>query len=128
VKKAFFPLLSLVFVITCAAFVFFLRDSSPTYVHVAAPAVSVGADDPVRPSIGAPSVTGNPVRAQNTLVNINTASLAELMTLHGIGEVMGQRIIDYREGSGSFMAVEEIMDVSGIGERTFENIRDRITV
>lgn len=61
-------------------------------------------------------------------VNINTADKTELMTLKGIGEVKAQSIIDYREENGSFQTIEEIKNVSGIGEGTFANLKDSITV
>lgn len=63
-----------------------------------------------------------------TVVNINTADKAALTTLSGIGEVKAQAIIDYRTANGPFVAVEEIMDVSGIGTATFNAIKDFITV
>lgn len=62
------------------------------------------------------------------LVNINEADLDELMTLHGIGMVLGQRIIDYRAEYGDFSAIEDIMYVSGIKESIYEDIKDFITV
>lgn len=62
------------------------------------------------------------------VVNINTATLAELDTLPGIGPVIAQRIIDYREANGPFSTIEGIMDVSGIGPATFDKIKDLITV
>lgn len=62
------------------------------------------------------------------LININTASKSELMQLNGIGEVKAQAIIDYRESFGGFLTVDEITLVSGIGEKTLEKNRDRITV
>jgi competence protein ComEA len=62
------------------------------------------------------------------LININTASLEELDSLPGIGPTLAQRIIDYREEHGPFATIEEIMEVSGIGPATFENIKDLITV
>lgn len=65
---------------------------------------------------------------QNTRVNINTADLEELMTLKGIGEVKAQAIIDYRTEYGSFNSVDELINVSGIGEKTLDNLRDYITV
>lgn len=62
------------------------------------------------------------------LVNINTASAAELDSLSGIGPTLAQRIIDYRNENGPFTDIEDIMNVSGVGPSTFENIKDLITV
>lgn len=61
-------------------------------------------------------------------VDINTATAAELETLPGIGPKTADSIVEYREANGTFGAIEDIMDVPGIGEGTFEKIRDRITV
>lgn len=61
------------------------------------------------------------------LININTASLEELDSLPGIGPTIAQRIIDYREENGAFEVIEDIMNVSGIGPSTFEQIKDLIT-
>lgn len=61
-------------------------------------------------------------------ININTASLSELDSLPGIGPVYAQRIIDYQMGNGSFSSIEEITKVKGIGQDTFEKIKDKITV
>ena len=62
------------------------------------------------------------------LVNVNTATAAELETLPGIGEVIAQAIIDHRTENGPFASVEELLDVSGIGDATLENIRELVTV
>lgn len=62
------------------------------------------------------------------IININSANLLQLMQLNGIGEVKAQAIIDYREKIGRFTAIEQIMEVKGIGEKTFEKIKDKITV
>ncbi len=67
-------------------------------------------------------------KSQSNLININTASREELETLPGIGEVLSQRIIDYRRTNGYFKSIEEIKEVSGIGEKKFEAIKDLITV
>lgn len=61
-------------------------------------------------------------------ININTASQAELQKLPRIGEVVAQRIIDFREKNGKFKKIEELMKVRGIGEKTFDNLKDLITV
>ena len=61
------------------------------------------------------------------LVNINTAPAEELQTLSGIGKVMAERIIEYRS-SNSFKSKEDIMSVEGIGNKTYEKIKDSITV
>ncbi|MDD2361746.1 MAG: helix-hairpin-helix domain-containing protein [Oscillospiraceae bacterium] len=60
--------------------------------------------------------------------NINTASVEQLITLKGIGEVYAQRIIEYRESHGSFDSIEEIMNIKGIGEKRFADIKDFISV
>lgn len=60
-------------------------------------------------------------------VNINTATLAELMTLPGIGETYARRIIDYREEHGPFQSVGELMNVAGIGEKRLESLWDLVT-
>jgi competence protein ComEA len=62
------------------------------------------------------------------LINVNTATAAELEALSGIGEVLAATIIEYRTENGPFVSVEDLMDVSGIGPATLEEIRDQITV
>lgn len=60
-------------------------------------------------------------------ININICSKEELMSLSGIGEVLATRIIEYRE-TNEFKSIKDIMNVSGIGSKKFENIQDYITV
>lgn len=62
------------------------------------------------------------------LININTATVEELDTLPGIGETKAQNIVDYREANGFFVAPEDIMNVEGIGESIYEDIKDLITI
>lgn len=75
---------------------------------------------------GLPSSSNTEVLSSK--VNINTASASELITLDGIGESTAAKIIAYRQANGSFASIEEIKKVSGIGDRKYEAIKDRITV
>jgi competence protein ComEA len=59
-------------------------------------------------------------------VNINTAALEDLKKLNGIGDSKAKSIIEYREQNGSFKSIEDIRDVTGIGEKMFERIKDQI--
>ena len=63
-----------------------------------------------------------------TLVDLNTAEAEELATLPGIGEGLAKRIVDYRTEHGPFEGPEGLMEVSGIGEKKLEELRDYITV
>jgi competence protein ComEA len=63
-----------------------------------------------------------------SLVNINSASAAELETLPGIGPAFAQRIVDYREQNGPFASTEDIVNIKGIGPATFDKLKDLITV
>lgn len=62
----------------------------------------------------------------NDKININTASVELLDTLEGIGKSTANKIIEYREKNGPFKTIENIMDVSGIGQKTFEVFKDKI--
>jgi competence ComEA-like helix-hairpin-helix protein len=74
-----------------------------------------------------PEVVGAP-KGGDGKININTATQSELMDLSGVGEVIAGRIVDYRTRHGPFLNIEDIMNVSGIGERRYEAIQDKITV
>ena len=62
------------------------------------------------------------------VVNLNTATAADLESLPGIGKSTAQRILEYRQKSGGFKKVEELMNVKGIGEKSFLKIKNRLTV
>lgn len=65
----------------------------------------------------------NPVK-----IDINTATVKQLQLLDGIGETLAQRIVDYRKANGNFKSIEDLKNVSGIGEKKFEDIKEFITV
>ena len=81
-----------------------------------------------QPSTSPPETT-QPDRTQaGCPININTASAEELTSLPGIGDVLAGRIVSYREQYGSFLSTEELMDVTGISEKTYERIQEYVTV
>ena len=92
----------------------------PTVEEQQAVAADGGADGGAVLASGANDVAG--------LVNINTASAAELQTLSGIGPSMAQSIIDERTKNGAFASVDDLMRVSGIGEKKLAKIKDCICV
>lgn len=67
-------------------------------------------------------------KSSNVVVNINNGTKEELMQLKGVGEVTAQRIIDYRETNGAFNSIEDITNVKGIGDATFEKLKNNIVV
>ena len=62
------------------------------------------------------------------MININSASVSQLDSLSGIGPTYAQRIIDYRNANGGFKSIEEIKNVKGIGDKTFDKFKDSITI
>jgi competence protein ComEA len=80
------------------------------------------------PPVPVPGSTAPSTGTAPQLVNVNTAAAEELETLPGIGEVLAAAIISYREEHGPFTSVDQLVDVSGIGDATLEEIRDLVTV
>ena len=91
--------------------------------------------------VGVLAMAAQPVAAQNAqprpesrpakpavVVNLNTATIAELETLPGVGSKMAARIIEYRQKKGPFKKIEELMNVQGIGEKNFLKLKPQLTV
>ncbi|WP_421219224.1 ComEA family DNA-binding protein [Aeromonas jandaei] len=86
-----------------------------------------------QPSLAADKVTPKQTttvaaKQESSKVDINTATLAELTNLKGIGDKKAQAIVDYREKQGKFTSVDQLVDVNGIGPATLEANRDMIIV
>lgn len=67
-------------------------------------------------------------QSQNNKININTASMGELATLHGVGAKTAHAIIQYRQTHGAFNSIDDLTKVKGIGAKTLEKNRQRLTV
>jgi len=78
--------------------------------------------------LSAGQVAGESVEQEGDKIDINTADAAELDKLPGIGPVRAADIIAYRESHGVFKSIEEIKNIKGIGDKSFENLKDLITV
>lgn len=92
-----------------------LSDGQEIRVPAQTPTAAPGTPTPEPPDAGG-------------IVNLNTATLQELETLPGIGPVLAQRIIDYREANGPFQSVEDLLKVKGIGASLLEKIRELVEV
>jgi len=73
-------------------------------------------------------VTPAPAAAGGVLVNLNTATIDQLQTLPGVGPVLAQRIIEYRDHHGGFAAVEDLRKVTGIGDARYNELKSLVTV
>jgi competence protein ComEA len=102
-----------------------IRVPKPGEVPVAAPGAS-GSVPSGQDGNGSRGATGAP--GAGALVNLNTATAAELEELPGVGPVLAQRILDWRTEHGRFTAVDELGEVSGIGEKIFAQLQPRVTV
>ena len=86
---------------------------------VSSPVLAQKAIKPAKPVVSATS---------SDIINLNTASAAQIATLPGIGPKTADLIIQYRQKNGGFKKVEEIMNVRGVGEKSFLKLKSRITV
>ena len=66
--------------------------------------------------------------SNNSKVNINTGGVEELKALPGVGDLLAQKIIDYREENGKFKTIDELKNVSGIGDKKFESMKEYVSV
>lgn len=92
-----------------------------------APPASPAGGQPAGGAAGAPASPGSSAGASGA-VNLNTADAAALDTLPGVGPVLAQRIIDWRTEHGRFSSVDELGEVSGIGDKALERLRSKVTV
>lgn len=99
-------------------------------VYVPALDEEVGAEDlmAITPVLSGDGPTAGRSQGDSQKININTADASQLQEISGIGEKKAADIIQYRESKGSFQTIEEITEVSGIGDKTFEKIKEQITV
>ncbi|WP_329091984.1 MULTISPECIES: ComEA family DNA-binding protein [unclassified Streptosporangium] len=79
-------------------------------------------------AVVAGSTPVNPADPATAVVDLNTATPEQLEQLPGVGEVLARRIAEYRDAHGGFRTVEELRDVSGIGDRKYAEMRDRVRV
>jgi competence protein ComEA len=86
--------------------------------------IVVGAPAPAAPGAGGSSGPDG----SGGKVNLNTATLAQLDSLPGVGQVLAQRILDYRTSHGGFRSVSDLRQVDGIGDSRFEQLKDLVTV
>ncbi len=98
-----------------------LAQGGPTGVVITPPAERATSGE------GTPEVQVAPESIE-ALVDINSATAGELVTLPGVGPVLSERIVAYREANGPFERADLLMAVAGIGPATYEAIRDLITV
>ena len=97
-------------------------------VHVPAPGEPLPSGSDGAGATSGPAAAAGTARDGHQLVNLNTADVAALDTLPGVGPVLAQRIVQWRQEHGRFSSVEELNEVSGIGDKLFAQLRARVIV
>ena len=97
-------------------------------VGIAVSVSAAGAPGGQAPGGQAPAARSGKSKAPVGMVNINTATPAELQTLPGIGAATATRILEYRQKNGGFKKIEDIMNVRGIGEKSFLKLKPHLTI
>lgn len=82
----------------------------------------------IEPSLTPTPTPTPPPAAEPAKININTADYEKLQQITGVGEVIAQRIIDYRNQNGPFQHIEDIKNIKGIGDATFGKMKEEITI
>lgn len=106
----------------CLFAVFSAPDLAPVKVVLSSGISSHSSSSP-SPVSSAVAVNSSP-----DTIRLNSATMEELMTLDGIGEVLASRIIAYRDTHGGFRSLEELREVEGIGQKRLDAIRSRLTL
>ena len=98
---------------------------TPTPLPTATPVLTPA---PTTTPTPAPTSTPSQTPEQSGKININTADKQGLEEITGVGPTIAQRIIDYRQTNGPFQKIEDLKNVKGIGDKTFEKMKDEITI
>ena len=120
-KKGQMILLSICTVSLCIVFGIFLGRNIPNNYIQPSQQIAKVAESAV-------SAETTQTQRENGPLDLNTATKMQLMELPGIGEVLAQRILDYREMHGAFVAIEDLMNVEGIGEKKVEQIKPFVRI
>jgi competence protein ComEA len=99
-----------------------------TIVALAAVPAAAQQSSPTTGKPAAEAKAAKPSAPSGTIVNLNTATQAQLETLPGIGAKAAERILEYRQKNGQFKKIEDLMNVKGIGEKSFLKLKPLLTV